>query len=897
MTPDADIAERCAAVARAVQGEGDLDAAALDAAVADLRLLPADLPVCGPLAGGLIVRVLKTNLDGGLEPLRHLDTLLEIADRHPPATPDWPRHRSAARTMVSMRAIGERRLTDPQAALAELDQLPDGPAGELVKRMAGMAFRHEQAVQNGDEAAVRRMAAEIEEIREQAAAFPELKQSLDLRDLAYDLMAAQERGDDPTIALRRLREATSQLPPGHHLRTVVDDAAKLLVPYAQLIREPASAPSDDLFAAVGELAARPGLAPTDQAFYLAGAGMFAFGQGSEPGQVDAGIERLREALRLLPPEHPKRAFYLGGLALGLFRRNDLGGPFADIREAAVLLEEACALAGGPHHPQWSMLNEMLSDARRRLPGSTDPGRHALEGLRGYAWKALVQSDLTAAKAAVRDAARDAVDIARHCLVDGDPAEAIRALDAGRGLALFAATQTRDVAERLDRVGRAGLARRWRAASAEQETPNLPAELRAEVWKALSAADGAIDLLDSPSLGEIREALVTLDADALVYLVPADGVVPGYAVVAPVGGPPGYLALPFLRAEADLDVERYLTALARRDSARDLAPVDAESGFSRTLDELCDWAWRAAIGPLVEQGLPRLTRPHPTRVPRVVLVPMGELARVPWQAARRADGRYAVQQIAISQAASARMLCHSAALTRVPVSPLGLVVGDPDTDLAAPALRSARLEAYAVQRSFYRGARYVGRRLDGSASPSGRGSADEIRDWLTTAAPGAGAMLHLACHGVVQADATATTSYLLLAGGDRLPAEELIELMGRAPERDVGLIVLAACRTGLSISGYDEAYSLGTALLAGGVRSVLSAQWAIPDRATSVLMFMFHHHLVARGLPPWQALREAQLWMLDPNRRLDMLPPALRGQLTDADPADVVAWAGIVHWGQ
>ena len=893
MTPDADIADRCAAVARAVHGEGDLDAA-----VADLHLLPADLPVRGPLAAGLIARMLREDpTGGGPERLRHLDVLLEIADRNPPATPDWPRQRSVARTAAMMRAIAEGERTDPRAGLAELDALADDPATELLKRTAGMAFRHAQAVQNGDETAVRQMAADLAELRDQAKSFPALKPTLDLMGPAHDLMAAHERGEDLGVALRRLQEATGQLPPGHHLRTVVADTAKLLVPALQTVDGPATAPSDEQLAALLELAGRPGLGPADRAFYLAGAGALAFAQETDLERVDAGIERLRAALRLATPENPQRAFYLSGLAIGLFRRNELGGRLADLREAAVVLEEARTLAGGPHHPQWSMINEMLSDARRRLPGTANPGRHAVEGLRGHAWKVLVQPDLTAAKAAVRDAAQDAVDVARRCLADGDPAEAIRALDAGRGLALFAATQTRHIADRLERAGRAGLARRWRAASAAGGPRDLSADLRAEVWTALSAVDGATDLLDAPSLGEIRDALVTLDADALVYLVPADGALPGYAVVAPVGGPPGYLALPFLRAEADLDVERYLTALARRDADRDLSPADPESDFARTLDELCDWAWRAAIGPLVERGLPRLTRPPATRVPRVVLVPMGELARIPWQAARRADGRYAVQQIAISQAASARMLCHSAELARVPVSPLGLVVGDPDTDRAARDLPAARLEAYAVQRSFYRGARYVGRRLDGSASPSGVGSADEVRDWLTTAAPGAGAMLHLACHGVVQADATATVSYLLLAGGDRLTAEELIELMGRAPERDVALIVLAACRTGLSISGYDEAYSLGTAFLAGGVRSVLSTQWGIPDRATSVLMFMFHHNLAARALPPWQALREAQLWMLDPGRPLDMLPPPLRGQLADADPADIVAWAGFVHWGQ
>jgi CHAT domain-containing protein len=159
------------------------------------------------------------------------------------------------------------------------------------------------------------------------------------------------------------------------------------------------------------------------------------------------------------------------------------------------------------------------------------------------------------------------------------------------------------------------------------------------------------------------------------------------------------------------------------------------------------------------------------------------------------------------------------------------------------------------------------------------------------------MLHLACHGVLQAGAAAT-SYLLLAGGSRLSAGEVIEVMGRAPDRAVGLVVLAACRTGRAINSYDEAYSLGTAFLAGGARTVLSTQWSIPDGATSVLMFMTHYFLMARGMPARQALREAQLWMLDRDREPPASMPAdLTAQLDETDPAEVMAWAGFIHGGQ
>jgi CHAT domain-containing protein len=302
-------------------------------------------------------------------------------------------------------------------------------------------------------------------------------------------------------------------------------------------------------------------------------------------------------------------------------------------------------------------------------------------------------------------------------------------------------------------------------------------------------------------------------------------------------------------------------------------------------------------PLVERYLPRLPA-HPDRPPRIVLVPMGDLARVPWQAARRPDGRYAIELIAVSQAASARMLVRSATLPAVPLGPAGLVVGDPDTREAAGALPAARLEAYAIRQTFYRGARYLGRRPDGSPSRSGPGTAAEVRAWLTNPGPAAGGLLHLACHGFVQEGGARATAYLLLAGGDRLTAEELVALLARTPERAVGLVVLAACRTGLSLNGYDEAYSLGTAFLAGGVRTVLSSQWSVPDSATSVLMFMVHRRLRAGGRAPWAALRDAQLWMLDPAREVPAdMPGPLRRQLAGVELGAVQAWAAFLHWGQ
>jgi hypothetical protein len=365
------------------------------------------------------------------------------------------------------------------------------------------------------------------------------------------------------------------------------------------------------------------------------------------------------------------------------------------------------------------------------------------------------------------------------------------------------------------------------------------------------------------------------------------------VIAPADGPPSYLSLPLLTIEDGTDIERYLSAVAARSAEyRELGVV--EDRFADRLGALCDWAWKVAMGPVLQPYL------HADRVARLVLIPMGDLARVPWQAARGPDGVHVTQRVAISQAASARMLCDSAAAEPVRLTSAGLVLADPDTGGRASDLLSARFEAYAIHQSFYPAATYVGRRPDGTVSRSGPGSPDDVRKWLRAGGAQAGAMLHLASHGVIETAAGAASSRLMLAGDEDLTADELSGVLS-GNDHQVGVVVLAACHTGRSIHGYDEAYSLGTMFLAAGARSVLSTQWSVPDRATSLLMYMFHHFLMTERRPPWDALRRAQLWMLDTARKPpERMPRPLRRILADSGPdgpADVVAWAGFIHWGQ
>jgi CHAT domain len=882
----------------------------LDAMIAAVHSLPDASAIRGPLAAVVTVGITNEAATNGATPrIRQLDDLLEIADRNPPADPLWRRMRAQARILALLCACAEERLPDPVGALRELDllaaEIGDDPGGRrLLGAARGTLVSYRDHVE-GAESIHPIKSSVVGVFRALADDDPQFELDAQFLAASAELMNAWHQGGDVAAALGTVRAKAGQFPEGGHMRARIEEHMTILEPFAQVFRGPAGEqvrPSPQQQADLDAMICDPGVDDSRKVMLHTAAGLLALAgwKTADPGRVAVAVGHFESALALAAPDHPQRSLCHLSLAMSLIRRNELTADPADLAAAEQALAQARELLGDSRHPYWSVLSELLSlvERRQRKPGARE---HALDALRNVAWKALLQTDATAARYTVRDAADSAVRTAVQCLADGEPADAITALDGGRGLMLFAATEFHDVPARLTAAGRPDLAERWERTVVAGEPDRLATSLRRDVLTVLAEDSG---LLEPPSLAEIRGALRTVDADALVYLF-SSGSLGGAAVIAPAVGPPRALALPALTVDKGLEVERYFRALENREpenqdpANRELIPKPAPgTDLAHSVDALCDWAWRTAIGPLFESYLAGLPEPASGRPPRLVLVPMGELALIPWPAARRADGVHAVQLAAFSHAVSARLLCRSAALAPVPPSPVGLVVGDPDTGRPAAALAAARVEAYAIHQVFYRGGRYLGTRADGSPSRGGAGTGEQVRDWLTSTRPGAGAMLHLACHGVIETGREAPDAYLMLAGGDRITAQEIVRLMSAAPQRAVGLAVLAACHTGRSIYGYDEAYSLGTAFLAGGVRSVLSTQWAVPDRATSVLMFMFHHYLMVGHLPAWAALRQAQLWMLDPVREPPPTMPAqLRRQLLDADVARIDAWAGFVHWGQ
>ncbi|MFI7662863.1 CHAT domain-containing protein [Micromonospora parva] len=568
--------------------------------------------------------------------------------------------------------------------------------------------------------------------------------------------------------------------------------------------------------------------------------------------------------------------------------------------------ESVAGCAHPSDQSWAPAWFNLARLHRRSAGRDDLARgraHALSALRGRTWQIVLQYDADYGLEAARRRASDVRLAVQWCRADAEAAapadrqpilaELVQALDAGRGMVLGVAAAAGAVHDALVARGEPALAAQWLAGERfDHSDPQFDvADLRHRVVTALARDVGdspETELFAAVTVDEIHAALAAADRDALVYLVASDTAEAGYAVVVSVGGRIDLLALPALRLD-DSPLGWYLHTYH---GVQVLTGGDIDA-WRWSLSQLSSWAWQAGMGPLVEH----CRTLAPDCPPRLVLIPIGALSVVPWHAAWRlvdgAERRYAVQDATITYAASARTWCDSAGhppageADNVSLDHAGpaLIIADPTGDLP-----SAADEADSIRRSFYPDATYLGRPV---AAAAGAGTPDEVLTWLSAPDAPPATVLHAACHGIVEPDRP-SQSHLRLAGGP-LRADGLIRLA--AAHRRIGTVVLAACTTNVAGEEYDEALTLSTAFLVAGAASVVGSLWAVPSASTGLLMFMLHHFLRAAPGDPGEALRRAQLWMLDPQRRAPDDAADLLRQVNPDRLAEPYRWAGFTHLGR
>ncbi|HEX3782166.1 MAG TPA: CHAT domain-containing protein [Pseudonocardiaceae bacterium] len=503
----------------------------------------------------------------------------------------------------------------------------------------------------------------------------------------------------------------------------------------------------------------------------------------------------------------------------------------------------------------------------------------LDSLRERGRDVVLQTSSDDALAIVTDAADSSARLAARCLDLGLRTDAVRAIEAGRGLVMQAAMTTENIPVLLREHGHGALAAEWereehRSGSfglpgtfGGHEIPRVvPSNLRTRVLLALASTDSIQALLNIPTVHEIEAALRVLAADAAVYLLPPSGDGPGRALVVSADGEVGDVTLSGLR-DANLGPLRdYVAARAAAEDAN--VPPDRRAELAAVwrgaLDRLCDWAGRTVLDPLRSHLSGLGAAPH------VVLVPSGLLSVVPWHAART-ESRYAVSDFVFSSASSARQLCVLAARRHRPLAGSPVVVADPTGTLAC-----APVEARYVA-DCYPGTR----RLD---------TQEEVLAALRT---GATTMAHFGCHAV--SGPTPSTSYLRLAGHVELTVATIMEQ--RHSGTAGGLVVLAACQSGLTQTAHDEGLTLANAFVAAGATGVTGALWAVPDDASSVLMCLYHHELGRPGRRPVDALRAVQLWALGSDRAVpEDFPTELLRYVSDVDFRQPAIWAAFTHTG-
>ena len=252
---------------------------------------------------------------------------------------------------------------------------------------------------------------------------------------------------------------------------------------------------------------------------------------------------------------------------------------------------------------------------------------------------------------------------------------------------------------------------------------------------------------------------------------------------------------------------------------------------------------------------------PREVTRLVIVPDGLLARLPFEALESPgdQGSRLVEEFEISYAPSATVLARLRERDSRPPEdrPDLLVVADPargrawaspifeDEGFVPGPLPFASLEAGRV-------ARFGGA---GSVVLSG---ADASKAHFASLSPGRFRVLHFATHGLVS-QRLPSSSALALAPSGTGPESEMLgvrDILGLKLAND--LVVLSACQTARGrIFAGEGVQSLARAFLQAGARSVVASLWNINDEGAVGLMQSFYRNL-STGRSKAGALRAAKL---------------------------------------
>ena len=278
------------------------------------------------------------------------------------------------------------------------------------------------------------------------------------------------------------------------------------------------------------------------------------------------------------------------------------------------------------------------------------------------------------------------------------------------------------------------------------------------------------------------------------------------------------------AQVDAEVRRLRSLVEKRTTRQYLRPAR----------QLYDWLLRPLQGELERAGVSTL-----------VFVPDGSLRTIPLAALHDGQG-YVLERFAVAT---------TPGLTLTDPRPIPrdrvqlLAAGLTESVQGFPPLPAVDRELSAISDL------YDGQVLENDAFSMGNVEAE-----LQSGRPYD--IVHVASHGQFESDVRQS---FLLTSDTRLTMDKLEGFMGVTAFRDrpVELLTLSACQTAVG----DDRAALGLAGVAikAGARSALATLWSVNDSASSELVTEFYRQLRDPALSKADALREAQLAMLQGGR--------------------------------
>jgi CHAT domain-containing protein/tetratricopeptide (TPR) repeat protein len=243
----------------------------------------------------------------------------------------------------------------------------------------------------------------------------------------------------------------------------------------------------------------------------------------------------------------------------------------------------------------------------------------------------------------------------------------------------------------------------------------------------------------------------------------------------------------------------------------------------------------------------------TGVRRLLIVPHGVLAYLPFSALMMPDGRYLVERYSLAHLPSASFAARGETRAAPQVStPVQLTALAPEPG----QLPATALEVCAIGHT-HRGSRIL---LGPHASESA------LRSALRS-----GAVVHVASHGVLNHVNPLFSRIELVPGRSRSPDDdgrlEVHEVLGL--EIQSPLVFLSGCETGLGPGGSrrytpgEDYATLAAAFLTAGAKHVVATFWAIPDTGAAAFATWFYAELGRIG--PAEALAAAQRALLADRR--------------------------------